>query len=705
MNNFKVKRKLFLSLVCFNSLLAETNYNLDDVVVSASGYEQNVKEAPASISVVTGEEILNRPMRDLGDIVQEVPGVSTSVGKTGSNTINIRGMASKYTLILIDGKRVNISSSFDSNGFDSTSGFLPPANMIERVEVIRGPASVIYGSDALGGVINIITKKNPDKATGGIGFDTRLQQHHNTWGNVYGLNGNIFAPIDEKISFNFRGKYYYGEKNKFYKRDIAGYDLSGQTQAGKNNPYTSHSPTGYKNFSVGGRVNYLLNERNSFYFDVDYGFQRLGSLNTSGNQITAIRDYHKYNFIFNHDGDYSELFGRINNYIQYSNTKRLSHRDVKIGTSSGTPNHEALIDDQFIALGSTWTKNFDFIKYGSMIFQAGPYFQWERLYKRNANFDKDAYQAALFSEGEYFINDYFSTTLGARLNYAQVYGAFLSPRFFVNTYPNDWLILKAGVANGLSIPDLGQKYDGYYNTSGTTDLYGNGSLKAETTLNYEISAIAENHLATVTLTGFLTDFSNAINSQTYQTSAQLPFGYGECGTYGGQTCSIYENVDKARSKGVEFSIKSKALLSTYIPKGIYLDFNYAFTDTKQRTGANKGKALNDVPRHNLAAKVSYKNWGFDSYLRLVSKIDTPTDNAHSANIGPGAFYKDMHLVDLGTNYHFKNGITMGVVINNLLDKNFVDYSVYEQRGRSSYTNNYQRMIPSRNVWLTLRADF
>lgn len=682
----------------------ETSYNLDDVVVSASGYEQELKNAPASISIINAEDILSRPVRDLGDIVQEVPGLSTSVGKTGANSISIRGMASKYTLILIDGKRVNISSSFDSNGFDSTSGFLPPPNMIERVEVIRGPASIIYGSDALGGVINIITKKNANKATGSIALESRIQQHHNTWGNVYGLNGNIFAPLDEKFSLNVRAKYYYGEKNRFYKRDINGFNLNAQNNAAKANPYTSHSPTGYKNLSVGGRLNYQLNEANAFYFDVDYGFQRLGSLNTSSNQITAIRDYNKYNFILNHDGEYG--FANINNYIQYANTQRIPHKNVSIGQNSGTPNHDALIEDQFWAFSSNFTKNFDFNEYGSMVFQAGEYLQYERLYKRNANFDKNAYQTAVFGEGEYFFNDNVSTTTGLRINRDQNYGTFANPRFYVNIYPKDWLTFKLGMTNGLSLPDLGLRYDGYYNTSGTTDQYGNSQLKVEKTLNYELSSIIESPVATFVITGFLNDFSDAINSQTYQTGAILPNGYGSCGAYGGQICQIYENVNKARSKGVEFSVKTKALLTNFIPKGVYFDLNYALTDTEQKTGVNKGKALNDVPRHNLATKISYKHSGFDSFIRWVGKFKTPTDNAHSANIGPGAYYKDMYIVDLGTNYRFKNGIVLGAVINNLFDKNFVDYTTYTNtNGSQGYTNNYQRMIAGRNAWLTIRADF
>ena len=82
-------------------------------------------------------------------------------GKTGGLDISIRGMPSEYTLILIDGRRQNTAGSVTPNGFGETStSFMPPMSAIERIEVIRGPMSTLYGSDAMGGVINIITRKD-----------------------------------------------------------------------------------------------------------------------------------------------------------------------------------------------------------------------------------------------------------------------------------------------------------------------------------------------------------------------------------------------------------------------------------------------------------------------------------------------------------------------------------------------------------------
>ena len=143
-------------------------YDLGQAVVTASGFTQDLREAPASMSIVSADTIKEAPARDIGDIVANLPGIEISKSKSGNSNIMIRGFSSDYTLYMIDGKRQNSSTGFVKNGFDPNFGFTPPTSMIERVEVIRGPASTLYGSDAVGGVVNVITKKHPDELTGSL---------------------------------------------------------------------------------------------------------------------------------------------------------------------------------------------------------------------------------------------------------------------------------------------------------------------------------------------------------------------------------------------------------------------------------------------------------------------------------------------------------------------------------------------------------
>lgn len=662
--------------------------DLGESVVSTTGYKQLLKDAPASISVIPKEELQNRPIRDLGDALQEVPGVATSISKTGSSSIMMRGFDSSYTLILIDGKKQNVAKGFGGNGFDPTSGFMPPISMIERIEVIRGPASVIYGSDALGGVINIITKKIPDKVTGSVNLETRLQEHSNTWGHMYGFNGYVATPIiDEVLSMNLRGKFNTTGKNRFYKKDIPGY-----TGNSNNNPYTSHSPTGYTTASIGGRLNYVINSENSIYIDSEFNYQNLGSLNTSGKQITAIRDYYKYNTVLNHDASYS--FGDFNTYLQFADTQQISRSGVPTGASGwkGTPDRSKLQDNKVIILNSSWYQNYDFSTAGILIANAGLYYMYEQFEAR-PKASEHQNQVALFGEAEYIPMDLISTTLGLRLNYSDLSKAMPNPRFYINLNPTNFLTIKTGIASGMSIPRLSYLYDGYTIEDSNKHVYGNSNLVAEKSWNYELSFIFDVNPALITLTGFYTDFRDKINTTEYTQNSNVP-GYGSCG---GTTCSLYENVGKALSSGLEFTLQIKRIY------GVGFDASYAYTFTKQLSGKDKGAPLSSVPRHNTSAKISYQVAGFETYLRYTGKYKTPTSLAHTANAGVGTWYKDVHLFDLGASYKFNNTWNLGLVINNLFDTNFVDYVA--TKGGSEYTNLYQRMIPGRNYWINLRAEF
>src|SRR5690625_928186 len=134
---------------------------LENVVVSATGFEQMVEDAPASITVIPRSELEKKSFRDVTDALKDVPGVVITGGGSQSD-ISMRGMAPGYTMILVDGKRVSSRETRpNSDGPGIEQGWLPPMQAIERIEVVRGPMSSLYGSDAMGGVVNIITRKVP----------------------------------------------------------------------------------------------------------------------------------------------------------------------------------------------------------------------------------------------------------------------------------------------------------------------------------------------------------------------------------------------------------------------------------------------------------------------------------------------------------------------------------------------------------------
>ena len=703
---------------------APQTYQLEQTVITATGYEQDIKYAPASISIVPKEEIVNRPIKDLGDIIESVPGVAIDTAKTGVSTINMRGMDEEYTLVLIDGKRISPSKGIDTNGYNSTAGYLPPLNMIERVEVIKGPASLRYGSEAMGGVINIITKKTPDKTTASVSLDARLQEHHSTWGNTYGFNGNIFHPINDKFSINLRGKISYDEENHIYAAPLSadgnrygpgGYTCVPSNTSNCGNPYIMFAPSAYQVAGVGGRLTFTPDEQNTFYLDTGFDFQRIGTLATSPQQMGEKRDYERFNVLLNHDGKYD--FGSINTYLQYNVISQITHfykyydANKLINNINQGRDHSSLLYNPTISGASTFTKNLELGKAGALIVNAGPSFFYERSYNRDGGLDDKGYQVAVFGEGEYLPLDWLGVVAGVRVNYANDFGVYAAPRAYLSFYPMSWLTLKAGFATGFQVPDLKMRHTGYYeySESPNTTYYGNKDLKMEKSYNYEVSALIDTPFANFSLAGFITDYKDWLTSDTADNGTAMLDTICEVKHAGDTQCLYYYNIGKAQLWGAEFAMNSKALLSSLFTKwngGIYVDISYAYTDTEQKSGDKKGEPLNSVPLHSLTTKLSYKTPSWQLYGRYKGNFKRPTSNI-SARAGyeqnVPKFYKTLHMVDLGTSYRFSNGVTLGFVANNLLDIDTTkDFIMWQQNFAKA---SYSTMIPGRNYWLSVSADF
>src|SRR5690606_13926268 len=223
--------------------LAQDPLVLGDTVVSAAGYEQKVTEAPASISVISNAELREKQYANLAEALGDVEGIDIgqSTGKTGGLNISIRGMPSDYTLILIDGRRQNPAGSVTPNGFgDTSTSFIPPMAAIERIEVIRGPMSTLYGSDAMGGVVNIITKKVANEWGASVSLDHTFQENRD-YGDASNTSFYTSGPlIDGLAGLTVRGSVYDRQAS-----DLMFDDDSEVTKRGA-------SPVEGRNYNIGG---------------------------------------------------------------------------------------------------------------------------------------------------------------------------------------------------------------------------------------------------------------------------------------------------------------------------------------------------------------------------------------------------------------------------------------------------------------------
>ncbi|QHE86699.1 TonB-dependent receptor domain-containing protein [Hydrogenophaga sp. BPS33] len=259
---------LFLLGAAAQAQQAETT--LPEVVVSASGFEQKITDAPASISVITQEELAKKPYLTLLDAVRDVEGVDVGEtrDKTGQGTISMRGMGSDYTLILVDGKRQNNHGDIYPNNFGGNQfGHVPPMDAIERIEVIRGPASTLYGADAMGGVINIITKKVAHKWSASVTHG-RTFETDDAYGNDRTTDFYLSGPLVEgKIGLTLRGSVYNRDaSNPRYASvaDPAGFVWDRSLGFGGGGKTVDN-----ENKALGARLSWALTDRQTVYFDVD----------------------------------------------------------------------------------------------------------------------------------------------------------------------------------------------------------------------------------------------------------------------------------------------------------------------------------------------------------------------------------------------------------------------------------------------------
>jgi len=181
-------RRLWFMLLPFlmvSSLWAKENVRLKEVVVTATRVEESIEDIAQDVTVITKKEIASGSYRDISEVLRKVTGLNLfEYGNRGSSaTVSLRGSTSEQALVLIDGKRLNKPG----DGLVDLNAISIPLENIERIEVLRGASSAIYGADAMGGVINIITKI-PDET-------------------VIAITGSYGRFVTRDLNFNASGKF------------------------------------------------------------------------------------------------------------------------------------------------------------------------------------------------------------------------------------------------------------------------------------------------------------------------------------------------------------------------------------------------------------------------------------------------------------------------------------------------------------------
>ena len=697
-------------------------YETAPVVVTASGFEEDVRFAPASISVIKADEIAQRGYTDLRQVLDMVEGVDTfgATGRFDTPAVSIRGMDDGYTLLLVDGVAQvgpgiagGMMRSF--NQLANTS--LPTPSQIERIEVVRGPMSTLYGSDAMGGVINIITKKVTDEFHGSVSVGSILETTDDK-SNTMKYNFNVAGPITrDKVGMQMRGSY--------LKRGPSAFGVDKEKRD-------------YDNWNLGTRVTYTPAAGHSYYLDIDRGqnmrdgdFAQRGKMKPPSPPNAEV--------VTKLDGDVAQRFDRMKIVLGAENkvgkegtwTNTLSflrnemHLDADMtGTAKrnipllripirsqirnnvkndfvtfDTKYVTPLGDDHTLAVGARWQREGVDYHLKRTIAPTGsaplPFVNMMRKRSSNDNGSLSRSSWALYGEDTWALTKKLVFTYGLRYDHPEDYDDNLSPRGYLIYMPNRNFTVKGGVATGYKAPTMLQSAPVDIHLNITGEIYrGNTGLKPEKSTTEEIGFYYHNeHDTDAHVTFFHTDFKNKIDLSDAVSVA----GVGDVRTY--------ENVGKARIHGVE--VGTKFAIAPKVTAGL----NWTLLTSQIKSGKNVGQPLRSTPKQAVNLRLDWMPTDATD-VWLSAQYRSGMYRSKQA-AGLASHYRPFTVLNMGVTHKLRDGLSMQFAVNNLLNRNF-DQTRTAADGKK-YGDYYDEIdadgiaggsyISRRSYWLGLTYDF
>lgn len=678
--NASFKRSLLAVAVMSAATAAYAENKDDTIVVTASGFAQEMRDAPASITVITKEQLQNKPAANLIDMVKDVEGVSV-IGGSLKPDISIRGLSGDYTLIMVDGRRQNSRESRPNGSGGYEAGFIPPVEAIERIEVIRGPMSSLYGSDAMGGVINIITKAVADEWHGSMGMGGIIQESKD-YGNSANTDFYVSGPlIKDKLGLQVYGGMNYRREDKL---------LEGTPRKDDKN--------------ITAKLAFTPVEGQKFLAEVGRSTQEHTS--TPGKSIdeTATRggivqknnksEVHnnRNHWALTWKGDWDEINSEVSVYqentIRKTNTGKWNKvsEDWVMAYEARQPEvTNTVVDGKVTAF------------LPSNVLTVGGQYQYAKLKddsviknKQTVTEKMTAEQKALFVEDEFSVTDDLTLTGGLRMDDHEFYGKHWNPRAYAVYKLTDEITIKGGVAKAFRAPTLRELSPNFGTSTqgGAAIMYGNRDLKPETSVTEELG-IAYDHESgfSASATLFNTEFKNKLTS--YQVA-------GQTDPLTGLNMFIYDNVGKANIRGVEIASRIP------VAEKWNLNLNYTFTDSERKSDDEKlngkslkGQPLEMTPRHMANAKL---DWQFRPDMNFYTQANYTGKQVWAAQRNGAKQPRErsgITTLDLGMTYQ--------VMPNALL--NFAVLNIANEKGDDIETNGNWQIDEGRRYWANLKLNF
>lgn len=638
-----IKKCFYLSFVAISVLNANSTTRLDDVVISSVGFEEKIVDTVKNISIITKEDIQNKGFSNIKDILKRSPGVSISSKSVHGDQIDIRGQgdkASSSVLILVDGVSIN---SLDQTHVGASLDTVD-INNIERIEIIPGGGSVLYGSGTRGGVVNIITTKaSKNKEFHGYLTAKYASYKHKEY------QANLSKSISENIFLD----------TSFQKLNKKGY-----TNGTKDDK-----------LSANASLKFDISDNQELILNASYAKSELV---VAKNQLTKeqLKEDRKQAPLGIHDSE-------ITQYSEYISRKRKY--DLKYTLAQKNFSLETLSFYQKLTMKDRIDKNkglkFKFkVPFEKGYLVSGYDYEKMKAQRGEENITKVQKETnSLFLIGKYNFNEYVNSMIGYRKEYASYTMQNTENTINGNTKANNdayEFVLNSKYSDDGNIYFKYEKgfisptpYKRYDKTSVTPLEYEVNNIKSEDYDTYEIGIRDFIFGSYITLTNFYSISNNEIMRNMH---SDRSFNW--------------ENIDETKRYGVEL------FLEQYPTNNLTFNQSYSFINAEITKGEDKG---DDIPY------VSKNKFVFSMNYYINSKLSTYLDYQYFGSSYDKEKVKvpSYSIANLSLNYEFNSQLSFVTGVNNLLNKEYNEYQS-TRNGKTTY-----RPAPERNYFFQLKYNF
>ncbi len=602
-------------------------------VVSSSRVEELREDSPAKIDVVARREIENSGYERVSDVLAEIPGVVTRRGSTATVAgEQVQGIDSRQVLVLVDGLPLVGARGIKSGALNLNRQSVA---RLERVEVVKGAASSLYGSDAIGGVINMITREPSHP------FETDLSV---SAGSLSGLDARAdFGTQIQNFTFFLdlerHQQQAYGlipnnptTVGPHYKRD----DLFFKTRYTLNPEIAfSFTANAYHNNEAGRAIAETGLTRSTFN-DSNQNYGLSGDFLLAQSTTLQAR---AYSARYDENSQVDALTGRAALPGLANLNERYHRLDTTLGHNLGAR--------QFLQLGTEWVQDL--------------YRGANRLVGDNAGQQVTTTDGWFQDRIQLFPRA--ALTVGGRYQNHSGFGGYFVPKAGLVVRAANHLVLRAGYGHGFRAPDLGQLYYRFANPASFYQVIGNPNLRPETSRSYSAGAAYTRSRWRLGINLYRNDVRDLIDSLLAgrpQTTAEIDAierQYGIPSTFHpllGRQLFIYRNLNRIYTRG--FEVDGEASLG----KGLRLRGAYTFLDARDKLS---GASLAQRHRHHgcVAGEYFHRRWG------LLANLRGRLFSSYLLNAPSGARAFPYRIWDLYASKRLVQGTTVYGAIDNLFD--------------------------------------